>query len=150
MELVIFWVFGGILFGAFSAIIAKSRNRSGLEWFLVGLFFGPFGLIVAALPKVEQSNRSGPDTSSKSCPRCKETIKGDALMCRFCNLEFPFVDDGIRDHLLRIKSLTGKGLNNSDIASDLNASGVKCLINDGSWSADIVEKIRNDFAITQR
>lgn len=41
-----------ILFGIFSAIIANNKNRSVVAWFFVGLFFGPFGLIVGFLDKV--------------------------------------------------------------------------------------------------
>ena len=49
MEIVIFW----ILFGVFSAMIASGKNRSGALWFFIGLLFGPFGLLVGLLPKVE-------------------------------------------------------------------------------------------------
>lgn len=52
MEIVILWM----LCGVFSAIIASSKNRSGFGWFLIGLFFGPFGFTVAALPALT-SNR---------------------------------------------------------------------------------------------
>jgi len=44
-----FWV----LFPIFSAGIASSKNRSGVGWFLAGLFFGPFGLLVAFLPTID-------------------------------------------------------------------------------------------------
>ena len=48
----------GALFGFFSGMIAGSRGRSSLGWFLVGFFFGPFGLLVAVLPKIEEEVKS--------------------------------------------------------------------------------------------
>lgn len=47
-----------ILFGAFSAVIASSRNRSAIGWFFVGVLAGPFGLLVAVLPRLEPSGTS--------------------------------------------------------------------------------------------
>ena len=45
----VFW----LLCGVFSAVLAVSRGRSA-AWFLVGLLFGPFGLLVAAMPRMDQ------------------------------------------------------------------------------------------------
>jgi hypothetical protein len=42
-----------LLFAIFSMAIASAKNRSGIGWFLVGLLFGPFGLLVAFFPKIE-------------------------------------------------------------------------------------------------
>jgi len=42
-----------LLFAIFSAIIASSRGRSAFGWFFIGLFTGPFGLLVAALPPIK-------------------------------------------------------------------------------------------------
>lgn len=42
-----------LLFGIFSAVIASNKNRSVVTWFLVGLFLGPFGLIVGLLEKIQ-------------------------------------------------------------------------------------------------
>lgn len=58
MEMVI-W----LLFAVFSAALASSKNRSGLGWFLIGLLFGPFGLLVAFFPKID-SEQHGDSASS--------------------------------------------------------------------------------------
>jgi len=51
MEIVLLW----LLFGVFSAMIASGKNRSTAGWFFVGILFGPFGLLVAAMPKLDDS-----------------------------------------------------------------------------------------------
>ena len=48
MEILILW----LLFAVFSGAIASSKNRSFVGWFLIGFLFGPFGLLVAAFPKL--------------------------------------------------------------------------------------------------
>lgn len=53
MDDFIFGMVGFFLFGVFSSIFARYRNRSTLGWFFMGLFFGPFGLLVLLFPKLE-------------------------------------------------------------------------------------------------
>jgi len=45
-----------LLFAIFSAMIASSKGRSSLSWFFIGLLFGPFGLLVGLMEKVENEN----------------------------------------------------------------------------------------------
>ena len=46
----IFW----LVCAGFSAALANSKGRSGGQWFLLGLLFGPFGLLVGLMPVVTQ------------------------------------------------------------------------------------------------
>ena len=39
-----------LLFAVFSSIGAAQKGRTSLGWFMVGLLFGPFGLLVYAMP----------------------------------------------------------------------------------------------------
>lgn len=41
-----------LLCAIFSSVGARQRNRSEFGWFLIGLFFGFFGLLVFAMPLV--------------------------------------------------------------------------------------------------
>ena len=84
---------------------------------------------------------------SESCPRCKENIKGNALVCHFCNFELPFLDATVRGHVLQIKSLVANGLSNDQVADQLNSQGINCLANKGLWNADLIGNIRSDFAL---
>lgn len=49
MEWFLLWCFCAVIAGA----IASSKGRSGLGWFVLGLFIGPFALAVALLPSSE-------------------------------------------------------------------------------------------------
>lgn len=129
---------------------------------IVALIFGAFLLLItipahliyAAVESKKPSSNASPGVATsgespltRNCPRCKEEIRPDALICRFCRFEFPFVDAVVREQLVSIQTLSRKGLSNQDLAVDLNARGVKCLTNDGIWTAEIVENIRREFAL---
>jgi hypothetical protein len=62
MLYVLLYVLLAFLFGIFSGAIASARGRSGLGWFFMGLFFGPFGLLVAFFPALAKT----PDENSAS------------------------------------------------------------------------------------
>lgn len=76
-----------------TAVIAGSKNRSAGGWGLLAAFFGVFATIAVAccerLPTAQEiaSARSASEIT-KTCPRCAETVKAAALVCRFCNHEF--------------------------------------------------------------
>jgi len=71
-----------LVFGVVSSIIAYSRGRNSLGWFIAGLLIGPFGLVVAALPPVVREGQFKP------CPGCAEIIRDEASRCRYCELAF--------------------------------------------------------------
>jgi hypothetical protein len=82
-----------IAVGILCAVIAPSRGRSAVNWLLLGVLFSVFALVaLLALPGLTDrpaGNRegSGPDADTMACPRCAETIKRAASMCRFCQLD---------------------------------------------------------------
>jgi hypothetical protein len=88
LVVVVFWVF----FGVVSASIASARGRSGFGWFLLGILFGPFGLVVAFLPtaeatRQEQARQQGLAPGWRKCPFCAEVVREEALVCRYCQRE---------------------------------------------------------------
>lgn len=92
----------GVVFGVICSFIAKSKNRYTLGYFLLGLFFGIFGLIITALmPKKEvvqpyappfQPSRPVPPTppsaqwqsNAYACPQCSWQVNPDTQICPNC------------------------------------------------------------------
>ena len=70
-----------IVFGVVASIVARSKGRSNLGWFVAGLIIGPFALIVAVLPPRPREGRL------VECPACLEIIQQDARVCRFCGTQ---------------------------------------------------------------
>lgn len=80
-----------------SALIAGSKNRSPVLWFIFGLILGVLAVaIIACASKVEPEaptkviwDETGapikvPLGDTRICPHCAETIKAAAKVCRFC------------------------------------------------------------------
>jgi len=51
LEYQLFW----ILFPIVSGLLAFNNNRNTMGWLFAGLFLGPFGLLVAFLPKIDRT-----------------------------------------------------------------------------------------------
>lgn len=92
------WVL--ILVAVFAAIgiaigsAAARKGRSFQAFFWLSLLLSPLvtGIIVATLPSQDGVRPDHPTDSEKKCPRCAETIKAEALVCRFCGNEFPAIE----------------------------------------------------------
>ncbi len=56
MDFLITWIFIGLI----SAVIAARKGHSGCGWFLLGILFGPFGLLFALMvPRNKEIERKG-------------------------------------------------------------------------------------------
>ncbi len=67
-----------ITFAIAASVIAYSKGRNSLGWFLAGLLIGPFALIVAALGPVPREGLF------VQCGACCEVIRAEATICRYC------------------------------------------------------------------
>jgi hypothetical protein len=76
------YVLVAIIFGIVSGILARSKGRNTLGWFIAGLLIGPFALLVAVLPARPR------DGHLAECPACREVIQAEASICRFCGTQF--------------------------------------------------------------
>ena len=66
-----------------AAVIASSKKRNVLLWLLLGLLFGPLGLLTVGL----MSRSEEPGDDERKCPYCAEVIKKQARVCKHCGNE---------------------------------------------------------------
>lgn len=70
-----------ITFAITASVIAYSKGRNSLGWFLAGLLIGPFALVVAALGPVPREG------IFSRCGSCGEIVRAEASICRYCGRE---------------------------------------------------------------
>ena len=77
----------GLVFGLFCQYIAYQKARDGVTWFYVGFFFGIIALLALiglARPDAKEVTGIAKENENMDCPKCAESIKKRAKVCRFC------------------------------------------------------------------
>jgi len=89
------YILVAITFAITASVIAYSKGRNSLGWFLAGLLIGPFALVVAALSPVAREGQFS------RCVACGEIIRAEASVCRYCGTaveRVPLDEDPLGDH----------------------------------------------------
>lgn len=79
-----------IIFSFAVATAANSRNRSFFGWLLIAFLISPIlaAILLFILPKAKGAIEEECEIDTKNCPRCAESVKINALVCRYCSHEF--------------------------------------------------------------
>jgi len=72
------FILGWLLCGLIAGAIGK-RKGEGFLSFIIGIIFGPFGILFALISKGNRIN----------CPYCKELVHKDAIRCSHCQKDLP-------------------------------------------------------------
>ncbi len=88
MEILLFGFW--LLCGFVAASIYKNKGRSPGVAFIVGLLFGPIGVLLALLTSADTKGvqqRALQSGEMRKCLHCAELVKSDARVCRYCQRE---------------------------------------------------------------
>lgn len=89
MEFLLVWLVCSVIIG----VIASSRGRSGVGWFLIAALLSPLiGLILVlvfqkkgeAAAAVDEAGQKITADSHVRCPDCRELVRKDAKKCKHC------------------------------------------------------------------
>lgn len=88
MELLFLWLMLGIVVG----IIAGSKGRSFLGWFVYGFLLFPVALVhVLVTPRnqAHDDRRALLSGEVVKCPACAELVRREAVVCKHCGRDLP-------------------------------------------------------------
>jgi len=123
----------GIITGAFCSNLAGKKGYSYGTWFAGGFFFGIIALIALAGSPVKGEEFS----NLNECPDCKEMIKLNANICRYCGHKFT-EEEKEETQKKMVETLSQIGYTVDDVKNLIDLGMTDTLIN------ELLEIFKND------
>lgn len=74
------WIIVAIVFGSVGSILANTKGRNPILWFVLCAIMPLFVIAVLILPLAVKKGQT------KKCMHCAEIIKEDATICKYCGM----------------------------------------------------------------
>lgn len=92
MELLVAGAIIWFMCGMIGAAIMSARSHSSATGFVLGVIFGPLGVLIASVLALQPAQAANTaemmgQQDRRPCPHCAEMIMRDAKVCRFCGRE---------------------------------------------------------------